>query len=45
MDTCPRASRAHISKEREKWIKVLGEKSSPLQEWKAQILKILEREI
>jgi hypothetical protein len=45
MDTCTRASRAHISKEREKWTKVQGEWSPPLQEWKAQILKTLEREI
>jgi hypothetical protein len=45
MDTCPRESRAHIYKEREKWTKVWGEQSPPLQEWKAQILKILEREI
>jgi hypothetical protein len=45
MDVCPRASRAHISKERKKRTKVQGEQGPPLQEWKAQILKDLEREM
>jgi hypothetical protein len=45
MDVCPSASRSHISKERIKWTKVWGEYNPPLQEWKAQILKILERKI
>jgi hypothetical protein len=46
MDTCPRASGAHISKERKN-----GQKSGVSRAhlsnnaWKAQILKILERVI
>jgi hypothetical protein len=45
MDTCPRASRAHISEEREEWTKVWGQVEPTSPRMESPNLKNIRKEI